>query len=126
MPSNLPIREKLKSKFITGSKPENEVTVGFKVSDTGIGIDKDKLIEVFERFNQGEDSTTRNYGGTGLGLSIVKSLIHLQNGDIEVISEPGKGTTFHFYNSIHNCERTAERCSESRNRIILKIKKMHL
>ncbi|TDX86545.1 hybrid sensor histidine kinase/response regulator [Epilithonimonas xixisoli] len=76
---------------------ENEFVVGFKVSDTGIGIDKEKLIEVFERFNQGEDSTTRNYGGTGLGLSIVKSLIQLQNGDIEVISEQGKGTTFHFY-----------------------------
>ena len=78
-------------------KTENEVIVGFKVSDTGIGIDKEKLIEVFERFNQGEDSTTRNYGGTGLGLSIVKSLILLQNGDIEVTSEQGKGTTFHFY-----------------------------
>ena len=76
---------------------ESEVVIGFKVSDTGIGIDKEKLIEVFERFNQGEDSTTRNYGGTGLGLSIVKSLIELQNGDIEVISEQGKGTTFHFY-----------------------------
>jgi len=76
---------------------ENEVVVGFKVSDTGIGIDKEKLSEVFERFNQGEDSTTRNYGGTGLGLSIVKSLIQLQNGDIEVISEQGKGTSFHFY-----------------------------
>lgn len=76
---------------------ENEVIVGFKVSDTGIGIDKEKLSEVFERFNQGEDSTTRNYGGTGLGLSIVKSLIQLQNGDIEVTSEQGKGTTFHFH-----------------------------
>ncbi|WP_027382312.1 hybrid sensor histidine kinase/response regulator [Epilithonimonas caeni] len=76
---------------------ENEVIVGFKVSDTGIGIDKEKLSEVFDRFNQGEDSTTRNYGGTGLGLSIVKSLIQLQNGDIEVASEQGKGTTFHFY-----------------------------
>ncbi|MDQ0594528.1 signal transduction histidine kinase/FixJ family two-component response regulator [Chryseobacterium ginsenosidimutans] len=76
---------------------ENEVIVGFKVSDTGIGIDKGKLNEVFERFNQGEDSTTRNYGGTGLGLSIVKNLILLQKGDIEVSSEQGKGTTFHFY-----------------------------
>ncbi|MDF2930894.1 MAG: evgS [Chryseobacterium sp.] len=76
---------------------ENEVLVGFKVTDTGIGIDKQKLNEVFERFNQGEDSITRNYGGTGLGLSIVKSLILLQNGDIEVSSEQGKGTTFHFY-----------------------------
>ncbi|MCI3937152.1 ATP-binding protein [Chryseobacterium aahli] len=76
---------------------ENEVIIAFKISDTGIGIDKEKLNEVFERFNQGEDSTTRNYGGTGLGLSIVKSLILLQNGDIEVTSEQGKGTTFHFY-----------------------------
>ncbi|WP_346986048.1 ATP-binding protein [Chryseobacterium sp. POE27] len=76
---------------------ENEVVIGFKISDTGIGIDKDKLNEVFERFNQGEDSTTRNYGGTGLGLSIVRSLIQLQNGNIEVSSEQGKGTTFHFY-----------------------------
>ncbi|RLJ77316.1 ATP-binding protein [Pedobacter alluvionis] len=77
----------------TGSK----ITVGFKVADTGIGIDKEKLNEVFERFNQGEDSITRNYGGTGLGLSIVKNLILLQNGNIEVSSEQGKGTTFSFY-----------------------------
>ncbi|RZK38147.1 MAG: response regulator [Pedobacter sp.] len=75
---------------------ENRVTLGFKVSDTGIGIDNEKLSEVFERFNQGEDSITRNYGGTGLGLSIVKNLILLQHGNIEVSSEQGKGTTFHF------------------------------
>jgi signal transduction histidine kinase/DNA-binding response OmpR family regulator len=76
---------------------ENQITLGFKITDTGIGIDKEKLTEVFERFNQGEDSTTRNYGGTGLGLSIVKRLILLQEGDIEVRSEQGKGTTFNFY-----------------------------
>lgn len=76
---------------------ENEIIIGFKISDTGIGIEKDKLNEIFERFNQGEDSTTRNYGGTGLGLSIVKNLIVLQNGEIEVTSEQKKGTTFHFY-----------------------------
>ncbi len=76
---------------------EKQVTVGIKVSDTGIGIEKEKLNEIFERFNQAEDSITRNYGGTGLGLSIVKKLIELQNGSIEVISKPGKGTTFHFY-----------------------------
>ncbi|MEN2402563.1 ATP-binding protein [Flavobacterium sp. MC2016-06] len=76
---------------------ENEVILGFKITDTGIGIDKDKLDEIFERFNQGEDSTTRNYGGTGLGLSIVKKLIALQNGDIEVSSEQGKGAVFNFH-----------------------------
>lgn len=79
------------------SQTEKNIVIGFNISDTGIGIDKQKLNEVFERFNQGEDSTTRNFGGTGLGLSIVKNLILLQDGDIEVDSEPGKGTTFSFY-----------------------------
>ena len=79
------------------SQNEKNITLGFKISDTGIGIDKEKLGEVFERFNQGEDSTTRNFGGTGLGLSIVKSLVLLQKGDIEVSSEQGKGTTFIFH-----------------------------
>lgn len=76
---------------------DGKIVTGFKISDTGIGIDKEKIAEVFERFNQGEDSITRNYGGTGLGLSIVKNLVTLQNGHIEVSSEKGKGTTFHFY-----------------------------
>jgi len=75
----------------------NNIVLGFKISDTGIGIEREKLDEIFERFNQGEDSITRNYGGTGLGLSIVKQLILLQQGNIEVTSEQGKGTTFHFY-----------------------------
>ena len=78
------------------SQTEKNITLGFKISDTGIGIDKEKLGEVFERFNQGEDSITRNFGGTGLGLSIVKNLIVLQNGNIEVKSEQGKGTSFIF------------------------------
>lgn len=76
---------------------EGKVVVGFIIADTGIGIDKGKLGDVFERFNQGEDSITRNYGGTGLGLSIVKNLILLQHGDIEVQSEQGRGTTFNFF-----------------------------
>ncbi|MGI9579855.1 ATP-binding protein [Chryseobacterium sp. RRHN12] len=84
-------------KIYSKQQTEKDAVLGFKISDTGIGIDKEKLTEIFERFNQGEDSTTRNYGGTGLGLSIVKSLILLQNGNIEVSSEQGKGTTFHFY-----------------------------
>jgi signal transduction histidine kinase/FixJ family two-component response regulator len=75
----------------------DDVVLGFKITDTGIGIDKEKLNEVFERFNQGEDSITRNYGGTGLGLSIVKKLILLQYGNIEVTSEQGKGTSFIFH-----------------------------
>lgn len=70
------------------------IHTGITVSDTGIGIRKDKLQHIFDRFQQAEDSVTRNYGGTGLGLSIVQELVALQNGSITVESEPGIGTTF--------------------------------
>ena len=75
----------------------SDMQLGVKVKDTGIGISNEKLDKIFERFNQAEDSITRNYGGTGLGLAIVKTLIDLQGGTIEVHSVPGKGTEFAFY-----------------------------
>jgi len=73
------------------------IELGFTIADNGIGIDKEKLSQIFERFNQGEDFITRTYGGTGLGLSIVKDLIEIQSGSINVESELGKGTRFTFY-----------------------------
>lgn len=73
---------------------ENIVKTGIAITDTGIGIEKEKLQKVFERFQQAEDAVTRKYGGTGLGLSIVNDLVLLQNGSITVDSEPGKGTAF--------------------------------
>ena len=72
-----------------------QVLLGITISDTGIGIEPEKLQAIFERFRQAEDTVTRQYGGTGLGLSIVKELVELQQGHIHVDSEPGKGTTFH-------------------------------
>jgi len=66
------------------------------VEDTGIGIPGKLLPEIFDRFRQAEDSSTRKYGGTGLGLAIVKQLLDLQDGHIEVRSEEGKGTRFSF------------------------------
>lgn len=81
---------------ITGVKTEQVVQLSFAITDTGIGIEKNKLESIFDRFHQAEDSITRKYGGTGLGLSIVKDLVLLQGGNIEVTSEPGKGTTFYF------------------------------
>ncbi len=66
----------------------------FQVIDTGIGIFKDKIDQLFESFTQAEQSTTRQFGGTGLGLAISKKLSNLMGGDIQVDSFPGKGSTF--------------------------------
>jgi PAS domain S-box-containing protein len=68
--------------------------IRFQVKDTGIGIAKDKISDVFQRFVQATESTTRIFGGTGLGLSIVKSLVQLFDGKLDVQSEVGRGTIF--------------------------------
>ncbi|QHS54578.1 PAS domain S-box protein [Mucilaginibacter sp. 14171R-50] len=72
------------------------VRIRFGVSDTGIGIAKDKLNTIFESFKQAEADTTRNYGGTGLGLAISKRLIELHDSRINVDSVLGEGSTFWF------------------------------
>lgn len=66
------------------------------VTDTGIGIPKEKLESLFDTFTQVDASTTRRYGGTGLGLAIVKKLCHLMQGEIEVESELDRGSCFTF------------------------------
>jgi signal transduction histidine kinase/CheY-like chemotaxis protein len=79
----------------------------FVVADTGIGIAKEKLPGLFERFRQAEDSITRKYGGSGLGLSIAKDLVLLQNGEITVATEVGIGSTFRFTIPYKPVERLA-------------------
>jgi signal transduction histidine kinase/DNA-binding response OmpR family regulator len=68
--------------------------VSMSVTDTGIGIPKDKIASIFESFTQADSSTTRKFGGTGLGLTISKRLAELMDGNLSVQSEPGKGSSF--------------------------------
>ena len=70
----------------------DQVTI--RVTDTGIGIADTDCEHIFGRFTQVDESSTRAHGGSGLGLAIVKGLIDAMNGEIELESEPGKGTTF--------------------------------
>lgn len=72
----------------------DEIHVSIK--DTGVGIPKDKLSIIFERFRQVDKTLSRNHEGSGIGLSLVKSLIELHGGNIEVKSDLGKGTEFIF------------------------------
>ena len=84
----------VRSKLIKSN--EDKVTVRFSVSDTGIGIPKNKVGELFKSFSQIDGSFTRKYGGTGLGLSICKELVVRMGGKINVKSNPGEGTAFYF------------------------------
>ena len=73
---------------------DDDDTLIFTVSDTGIGMSEDEIKRIFEPFTQADASTTRKYGGTGLGLTVSRQLARLLGGDVTVQSRPGEGTTF--------------------------------
>jgi len=75
---------------------EEQVRIFFAVEDTGIGIPKDEIPKLFEKYTQANSNTTRKHGGTGLGLNIAQMLVKLMGGKIEVESQPGKGSKFFF------------------------------
>lgn len=76
----------------SGLLPDEALAV--TVTDTGIGIPRDKHLEIFEAFQQAEGGTARKYGGTGLGLTISRELAHLLGGEIQLRSQPGEGASF--------------------------------
>lgn len=75
---------------------DNKVKINFAVTDTGIGIAKEKQEQIFNSFSQADDDTTRRFGGTGLGLAITKKLLELHGSQIQLDSSLNKGSTFSF------------------------------
>jgi two-component system, sensor histidine kinase len=105
---------------------QGEMAVEIAVRDTGIGIPKESLPELFREFSQLERSTSRRFGGTGLGLSICRILADRLGGRIDVVSSPGEGSTFRFAVALPASERRAdtgtapeERTLDRRLRILL-------
>lgn len=78
------------------AQTEEQATIQFSITDTGIGIEENKMENIFENFQQATSGTSRLYGGTGLGLAIVKQLVEAQHGSISVKSKVDEGSIFSF------------------------------
>jgi len=87
---------------------ENNVSIEFAVTDTGIGVAENMIPKLFENFQQATSSTSRQFGGTGLGLAIVKQLVELQGGTIHVESKLNEGSTFSFVLSFEKTNKEIE------------------
>jgi PAS domain S-box-containing protein len=94
------------------SEDDDQATIEFAVSDTGIGIAENKLDRIFENFQQASSGTSRIYGGTGLGLAIVKQLVEPQGGCLTVKSKVDEGSTFSFILAFQKTNADAEAESE--------------
>ncbi len=107
------------------SREGDECEIQIMVEDTGVGIPKNRQINIFRKFDQADNSITRRYGGTGLGLAITKQLIEIIGGDIGFESVETKGTVFigvlPFKISMENQNRQLETVSLNKNGKPLKV-----
>ena len=95
-----------------------KATVEFLITDTGIGIPKNRLTDIFNNFEQAAIGTSSSYGGTGLGLAIFKQLVELQGGKITVNSEEGKGSSFGFILTFDQINAAPEITAEDTSELI--------
>ncbi len=113
---------------VVESIQEGYKRVRFAVSDSGIGITSEQKAKIFEAFSQADTSITRKYGGTGLGLTISSRFIELMGGELDLESEPGKGTTFFFtidFEEVDASLETYENAFEHLNALILESPHKH-
>ncbi len=82
--------------ILVEKETDQNITLTFKIIDTGVGFSKEKQQLIFEQFTQADSSTSRSFGGTGLGLAISKKILELQGVLLEAKSEVGKGSVFYF------------------------------
>ncbi len=87
---------------------DGQTTLEFRIADTGIGMSEEFLPHIFDTFAQEDSSTTTKYGSSGLGLSITKNIVELMNGDIQVESKKGKGTTFIVTVTLLDADRSGD------------------
>ena len=88
-----------------GRRYDRNAVLKFTISDTGIGMSKEFLPHIFDPFSQEDSASTSKYGSTGLGMPITKSIVELMNGNIDVVSEKGKGSTFTVTISLGESDR---------------------